>query len=159
MTIRTTLAYGRSFHFYKEAHNDNYVYLELEDIPYDAGYRRVMVAIPVDIWEVIRGLGGANLDLVNSTDEDLIRIVESKVRDRMSKYESIRASTPEKAELFRFSDSVIFGAADETQDRQLARGFEYYKTERQRQREIVGRIAQHKIIEIDSNSPASEDDI
>jgi hypothetical protein len=135
MPPRTTLAYGRSFHFYKEARNNDYVYLELEDIAYDAGYRRVMIAIPVDVWEVIRGLGGTNLDLVNATDDELARIVESRVTERISHYESVRIQTPEEAHIFRFSDSEVFGAADEPREQQLARGIEYYKTERRHQRE------------------------
>lgn len=155
MTIKTSLAYGKNFHFYQEAYNNNYVYLELEDIPYDAGYRRVMIAIPIDIWETIRGLGGANLDLVNATDEELIRLVERSVTERISQYEAARISAPEEAERQRFHDSLIFGAADEPRDRQLARGIQYYKTERDRQREVVARIAQHKIIDIDNNSSES----
>ena len=63
--MKTTLAYGKNFHFYQEALNNNYIYLELEDIPYDVGYRRIMIALPIDIWETIRGLGAARLDLVN----------------------------------------------------------------------------------------------
>ena len=152
MPSKTTLAYGQGFHFYKEARNNDYVYLELEDIAYDAGYRRVMIAIPVDVWEVIRGLGGTDLDLVNATDEELIRIVESKVTERILQYESALKLTPEKAHKLRFSDSEVLGAADEPRDRQLARGIEYYATQRRRQREIVERIAQHKIIKVDSDT-------
>jgi hypothetical protein len=156
MVIKTSLAYGKNFHFYQGAYNNNYVYLELEDVPYDAGYRRVMIAIPIDIWETIRGLGGANLGLVNATDEELIRLIERSVAERIAQYEAARISDPEAAERQRFHDSMIFGAADEPRDRQLARGIEYYKTERERQRGVMTRIAQHKIIDIDNNSSESK---
>lgn len=154
--MKTTLAYGKSFHFYQEAHDNNYVYLEFEDIPYDAGYRRIMIAIPIDIWETIRKLGGAQLNLVDVSDEELVRMVEESITKRMTEYEKTQASTPEQANQLRFDDSMIFGAADEPRDRQIARGIEYYRTERERQREIMTRIAQHKIIDIGGDSGGSQ---
>jgi hypothetical protein len=154
--MKTTLAYGKSFHFYQEVHNNNYVYLELEDIPYDAGYRRVMIAIPIDIWETIRRLGGADLTLVHTTDEELVELVERKVTARIAQYEAARVSAPADTDRLRFHDSLIFGAADESRDHQLTRGMEYYKTERERQREVMTRIAQHKIIDIENTQPESQ---
>jgi len=44
MSLKATLAYGKNFHFYHEALDNNHVYLELEDVSYDVGYRRVMKA-------------------------------------------------------------------------------------------------------------------
>ncbi|MDQ3746869.1 MAG: hypothetical protein M3444_21070 [Acidobacteriota bacterium] len=84
MPPKVTIAYGKNFHFYREAHEHNYVYLELEDAPYEVGYLRVMVAIPVDIWETIRSLGGTQLDLVNLADADLIERVTSQVAQRVA---------------------------------------------------------------------------
>lgn len=148
MTVRTTLAYGRNFHFYLEAHENNYVYLELEDVPYEAGYRRVMIALPVDVWETLRGLAATQLDLVNASDDYLIEMVTLKVGERVSEYEQARASSPEKAEGVRFKNAVVFGAADALLEEQIERGLQYFKLERERQRSIVARMAQHKVIEI-----------
>lgn len=148
MPLKVTIAYGKNFHFFREAHDSNYVYLELEDVPFEAGYRRVMVAIPVDVWGTLRGLAAVDLDLINASDAELIELVETKVGERIAEYERVRAVSPEKAELVRFNDSLKFGAADEERDAQLARGISYYKSERERQRAITGRMAQHKIIEI-----------
>src|SRR3712207_4620732 len=100
MTIKTTLAYGRNFHFYQEGLSNNYVYLELEDAPYDAGYRRIMVAIPIDIWEAIRPLGSARLELAASSDEELLEIVKTKVEERITMYHRIRSSSIEQAEIY-----------------------------------------------------------
>ncbi len=151
MTVKATLAYGKNFHFYHEGLDNNHVYLELEDVPYDVGYRRIMVAIPIDVWEVIRGLGAANLDLVDASDDELIGAVEKKVDERLVAYEEARASAPERAEWLRFSDSAAFGSMDEPRERQIAKGIEYYKTERARQREVGLRIARHKIMDISSS--------
>jgi hypothetical protein len=150
MPPKVTIAYGKNFHFYREAHERNYVYLELEDAPYEAGYLRVMVAVPVDVWETIRGLRGAQLDLINDSDADLIRKVTDKVDERVAEYKGARSSAREKAELIRLKDASVFGAADEPYEEQVARGIWYYKMERERQRAVVARMAQHKIIEIDA---------
>jgi hypothetical protein len=151
--MKTTLAYGRNFHFYQEGSNNDYVYLELEDAPYDAGYRRIMIAIPIDVWEVIRSLGETHLELVNSSDEELHDIVQGKVDERIAEYLRVRSSSAEKAELVRFNNSVIFGAADKEREQQIVRGMQYYRTERERQRGIALRIAQHKVIDINTELP------
>lgn len=148
MTVRTTLAYGRNFHFYLQAHENNYVYLELEDVPYEAGYRRVMLALPVDVWETLRGLAATQLELVNASDADLIELVTLKVGERVREYESSRASSPETADSVRFKNSIMFGLADAPREEQVERGLQYYNLERERQGSIVARMAQHKIIEI-----------
>lgn len=155
MTVKATLAYGKNFHFYHEAFDNNHVYLELEDVSYDAGYRRLMVAIPIDVWEVIRGLAPAELDLANASDEELIRLVEERVSKRIAEYDAARRTSPEEADRLRFIDSVMFGAADEMREQQMTRGVEYYKTERNRQCEVRLRIAQHKIIDIHTNDPGT----
>lgn len=154
MTVKATLAYGKSFHFYHEALDNDHVYLELEDVPYEVGYRRLMVAIPIDVWEVIRGLGAARLDLVNASDEDMAGMVARTVDERMAAYERAQASDREEAERLRFKDSIVFGAADTPRERQIMRGVEYYKTERERQREVAARMTQHKILDIDNETSA-----
>jgi hypothetical protein len=150
MPPKVSIAYGKNFHFYREAHEHNYVYLELEDAPYEVGYLRVMIAIPVDVWETIRGLGVTQLDLVNATDAELINHVTRRVDERIAEYEGARSSRREKAEEMRLQDSLIFGVADDPREDQVARGIQSYKVERERQRAIVARMAQHKIIEIDA---------
>lgn len=157
MTIKATLAYGRNFHFYHEALDNNHVYLELEDVSYDVGYRRVMIAIPIDVWEVIRALGAAKFDLINASDEELGHLVEALVDARIAEYERIKLSDPEQATRLRFSNVVEFGAADKPREQQLFKGVEYYRTERDRQREVNLRISQHKVVDIDSNQGNIED--
>jgi len=149
MPPKVTIAYGKNFHFYRETQEQNYVYLELEDAPYEAGYLRVMIAIPVDIWETIRNLGATRLELINISDADLIAKVTSLVDERIAEYESVRSSNREGAVGIRLKDSLVFGTADDDREDQIARGLQYYKIERERQRAVITRIAQHKVIEIE----------
>ncbi|MBS1792099.1 MAG: hypothetical protein JST85_30615 [Acidobacteria bacterium] len=79
MSTKSTIAHGGNFHFYYEAWDDDRVYLELEGTEFEVGNNRVMVSIPIHIWETIRPLGGARLELVNHTDEDLLAMVEADV--------------------------------------------------------------------------------
>jgi hypothetical protein len=80
MSTKSTIAHGRGFHFYHEALDEEGVYLEMEDVEFEAGCRRVMVRIPVDIWEVIRHTAPARLDLVDTPDEELRQTVERSLR-------------------------------------------------------------------------------
>lgn len=79
MSTKSTIAHGDNFHFYHEAADDDHVYLELEGVEFEAGHERVMVSIPIHIWETIRPLAGARLELVNHADEDLLAMVEADV--------------------------------------------------------------------------------
>jgi hypothetical protein len=137
MPVKVTLAYGKNFHFFHEALDANQVYLELEDAVFEIGYRRIMISIPIDIWETIRNLGAASLDLINASDEDLARIVDKAITDRITEYERVRKLEPDKGELLRFNNYVIFGTADEAREQQFMKGLEYYRMERGRQREVV----------------------
>ena len=152
MTVKATLAYGKSFHFYHEALDNNHVYLELEDVPYEVGYRRLMVAIPIDVWEVIRGLGAAKLELVNASEVEITNLVGEAVDKRIAEFERLRSSSREEAESLRFNNSLVFGAADTPREQQVRRGVEYYRTERERQREVARRMGQHKILDISSDT-------
>ena len=157
MTVKATLAYGKNFHFYHEALDNNHVYLELEDVSYDAGYRRVMIAIPIDIWEVIRWLGAAKLDLVNMPDDELIRLVEVKVDARIAEHEKAQVSNYGEPKQVQPNDFVEFGPIHSTREQQISRGLDYYQMERERQREISIRIAQHKILDINTERPQAND--
>lgn len=148
MPLKVTIAYGRNFHLFRESHENNYVYLEMEDVPYEVGYHRVMVAISIDVWETLRGLSAVDPTLANLSEAELIMLVESRVTERIAAYESVRTSSTDKAAAIRFNDSTMFGLADKGRDEQIARGIQYYKLERERQRSIITRMAQHKIIEI-----------
>ena len=70
----------------------------------------------------------------------------------MAQYKRVLSATPEEAETLRFNDAELFGVADENREQQIEKGVEYYKMERERQRGVFARIAQHKIIDIDNHS-------
>lgn len=144
MSTKSTIAHGKEFHFYHEALDEDNVYLELENVEFEAGYQRVTVQIPVDIWEVIRHTAPARLDLVESSDEELRQMVESRVDERIAEYERARGDSRQEA-LISLCGSLVFGSADEPREEQIRRGLAYYTRDRERQRQIVARMKEHKV--------------
>ncbi len=151
MSTKSTIAHGRDFHFYHEALDEDNVYLELENVEFEASYRRVMVKIPIDIWEVIRHTGAARLDLVDSSDEELRQMVERQVGERVAEYERAKGDSRRKT-LVSLCGALVFGGADEPREEQIRRGLNYYVRDRERQRQIVTRMKEHKVIP-DEHSP------
>jgi hypothetical protein len=151
MSTKSTIAHGRDFHFYHEALDEDNVYLELENVEFEASYRRVMVKIPIDIWEVIRHTGAARLDLVDSSDEELRQMVERQVGERVAEYERAKGDSRRET-LVSLCGALVFGGADEPREEQIRRGLNYYVRDRERQRQIVTRMKEHKVIP-DEHSP------
>lgn len=141
MSRKSTIASGDNFHFYHEAFDDDHVYLRLDTSHFEAGYGRVMVQIPVHIWETIRHLAGVALDLVDKEDKDLLAMVESDVDQRVAKYQESLRRTPVHAEFMSLVGFATYGGADTPRESQIRLGMEHFQREQQRQREVKARIA------------------
>jgi hypothetical protein len=87
MSTTITIAHGRNFHLYHEALDEDCVYLELEGTKLEASYNRVLVPIPVHVWEVIRRHPGIDLKYADRTDAEIRRYVEREVDQRLKLYE------------------------------------------------------------------------
>jgi len=97
MSTKATIAHGDNFHFYHEVLDDDHVYLRMQTTQYEAGYGSVTVQIPIHIWETIRHLGGARLDLVDKTDADLLATVQTDVDSRIVDYQKALRERPDRA--------------------------------------------------------------
>lgn len=165
MSTKSTIAHGDNFHFYHEALDDDHVYLELKATQFEAGYGRVMIPIPIHIWETIRHLGGARLDLINHTDEDLLAMVEADVDKRIAEHEEALRDGPDRATWVSLAGSFVYGGAEDPREEQIARGMEHYRHERQHQREIHAAIEKLRsaqrseakvLLELDERQVAAE---
>jgi hypothetical protein len=134
MSTKSTIAYGDTFHFYHEVLDEHYVYLSLEGARYEASYNRVMVPIPIHIWEVIRHRGAPDLSHVDKSDEELLIKVEQDVDERIKEYEQ------DPSGLAAFFGSLVYGMADSPRAAQIQAGMEYYKARRKEQQEIKAEI-------------------
>lgn len=139
MSTKATIAYGPNFHLYREALDEDFVYLELEGVRFEASYQRVMVPIPVHIWEIIRRYPGIDLSFAEKTDEELRQHVARDVDDRIARY----SEADEKAKgLIALFGSLAFGSADTPREEQIECGMAYYKEVRDHQRQVKAAISQ-----------------
>ncbi len=137
MSTKSTIAYGSNFHLYNEALDEDYVYLAMEGVQFEAGYNRVMVPIPMHIWEYIRQFSGIDLAWIERTDDELQKYVGAEVDERVKRYNQ----TDDKGRrLVRIFGSLVYGAADEPKEKQIAAGVGYYMRVREHQRQIAAAI-------------------
>jgi hypothetical protein len=138
MSTKATIAYGPTFHLYHEALDEDFVYLEIEGTQFEASYNRVMVPIPVHIWEIIRRCPGIDLSYANKTDDEIRDYVEHEVDERIGEYE--KASERAKG-IASLSGSLVFGPADQSREQQIAAGIEYFIKVREHQQQVKEAIA------------------
>jgi hypothetical protein len=146
MSTKCTIAYSHGpdfdFHFYHEVFDDHGVYLELtgESLQYEAGPGRVMVRIPVEIWEVIRHRAPADLQYAEWTDQQVDAYVEQAVDQQIRDYQEHLEKTGQEKSNFRIAGSLAFGFADEPREQQIEEGRQYYRQLRDEQTERKRRI-------------------
>ncbi len=139
MSTRSSIAYGDGFHLYHEMMDEGEnVHLRLDGVHYSAGPEGVTVEIPIAIWEFIRHQGGASLDLVNMTDDDLQKKVATDVDARIAEY--VFAEERMKP-MLAFFGSGTYGGANESRELQVQAGLEHWTKERARQREVAAKLA------------------
>lgn len=137
MSTRATLAYGSTFHLYKEAFDESYVYLELEQVQFEVEYNRVMVPIPVHIWEVIRQYPGLDLSLAEKTDAELLEEVVKAVDERIERF----AAAEDKSRAWiALAGSLVFGSAEAPRAKQIEAGMAYYDERREHQRQVIAAV-------------------
>ncbi len=142
MSTKVTVAYGENFHLYKEILDENFIYLEIEGVQFEASYNRVMMPIPVHIWEVIRQYEGTDLSWALRTDEEIVRYVEQEVDKRIQKYQ--QAENEKSKRLIALLGSIPYGNADTPRQQQIEKGIAYFKSLREHQQQICQAIEELK---------------
>ena len=134
MSTKCTVAYGPNFHLYREAFDDESIYLELEGVSFEASSQRVMVTIPIPIWEAIRRRGEADLSYAEKTDAEIQAKVEEWVDERLARYR--QAQSDHGKGRVSLLGGLVLGAADEPREEQIARGVAYYLRMREAQQKL-----------------------
>ena len=140
MSTKITVAYGDNFHLYRESLDEDYIYLEMEGVRFEASYNRVMMPIPIHIWEVIRQYQGIDLSWAAKTDEEIMRHVEQEVDGRIQKYQ--QADDEKHQRLIALLGSIPYGSADTPRQQQIDRGIAYFHRLREHQQQIKQAIEQ-----------------
>jgi len=139
MSTKNSLAHGPNFHLYAEMFDDNNVYLELENVHFEAAHNRVVVPIPVQIWEIIRRYQGISFEYADRSDEELRQYVEREVDERLKRYREADEKGKAVAALFGV---LMFGSVDKPREEQIAAGMAYLTKRRLHQKEIQRAIAE-----------------
>ncbi len=142
MSTKVTVAYGKNFHLYKEVFDEDFIYLEIEGVQFEASYNRVMMPIPVHIWEVIRQYEGTDLSWASKTKEEIVRYVEQEVDKRIQKYQ--QAENEKSKLLIALLGSMPYGNADTPRQQQIEQGITYFKSLREHQQQICQAIEELK---------------
>jgi hypothetical protein len=138
MSTKSTVVHGQNFHLYREVLDEDFIYLELEGVLFEASYNRVMVPIPVHIWEVIRKYEGVNLSWSDKTDEDIRLYVEQEVEARIKRYED--EQNQKSKNLIAVLGIFPYGMANTPREEQVAKGIAYYMEARTHQQQIKDAI-------------------
>jgi hypothetical protein len=120
MSTKSTIVSGPAFHLYHDLVDEDAVYLEIEGVRFEAGYNRVVVPIPVHIWEVIRAYAGVDLSWADWSDEDLRAYVERRVDERLA-----RAARTGSDAVARLMGAAIYGDLDAPRDEQIGHGLRH----------------------------------
>ena len=137
MSTKSSIAYGSNFHLYQEALDDSYIYLELEQVPFEAAYNRVTVPIPVHIWEVIRQYPSIDLTWAEKTDEDILQHVQKEVHERIERFRAVDGA---QAALIALSGSMAYGSANLPEAEQIKKGIDSFYTLRTHQQQVKAAI-------------------
>lgn len=148
MSTKCSLAHGPGFHLYQEVFDDDNIYLEVEGTHFEAAYKRVMLPIPVHVWEVIRHYPGISYKYADKTDAELRDEVACSVDERLMKY---KEASERAAPLHRFAGSLVFGSIDAPREEQIAQGMAYFTRMRAHQQQI-----RHAVEELEQMQRCSE---
>ncbi|UYM16309.1 hypothetical protein [Endozoicomonas euniceicola] len=136
MSTKCSLAYGDGFHLYEEILDDDFIYLSLDNVEFEASQNSVMVRIPLPVWECIRQFSNARFDLVDLDSEMLMARVIKEVDERIEEHYT-------RGNKYAYvSGFLSFGKPDEPRDQQIKKRLEYYLEEQDRQRLMKKKLDQ-----------------
>jgi hypothetical protein len=134
MSTKNTLSYGDDFHLYTEAFDNEHIYLNLNNVEFEATQNSVCITIPVAIWEVIRQQVGVDLSWVDKSDQFIEEYVKKFVNERIEHYKENNNS------IMKLAGCIAFGIADEPEESQIQQGITYYQKLREQQQLIMQQI-------------------
>lgn len=142
MSTKSSLSTGPKHHLYREALDDEHIYLELSDVDFEALKDRVTVQIPLEIWMTIKGLGTPDTTLADMTDDQLLEKITREVQERIVQYNRLPSEQPSFLRLIGYG---VYGAVTDSEDQQIQAGMTFYTLKRQKQQEMLARVAEHRV--------------
>lgn len=152
MSTKCSLAYGDTFHLYQECFDEDNLYLELESVEFEATPERVMVTIPIAIWETIREYTILDLSCADLTDEEIKAMVVEEVDRRIEEYNNCQDER--QRNFAAVIGAIPYGLASAHRDNQIEQGMKYFRDKRERQSLIKEQIEALK--KLNSNEQSNE---
>lgn len=101
-------------------------------------FLRVMVSIPIAIWETIREYSILDLSHADKSDEEIQAMVEEAVDYRIEKYHN--CDDERQRNLTAIAGAIPYGLASNPRNEQIEQGIQYYRQQRERQSVIKEQI-------------------
>src|SRR5688572_5624964 len=140
MSTKETLVWHDDFQVYRDYFDEGFVWLALRKLEFEATASEVRVKIPAAQWELLRRAPGADFDLLEVTDDQIVAQVQTAVDERLRDHEAECARGARRvAALF---GALVFGSIDDSRERQIANGLAHYMAQRAQQRHAAEQIAQ-----------------
>lgn len=120
MSTKSSIMCFDGAHLYREAFEDDVVYLELEKVQFEASNGRIQVQIPVSTWETLRAAEVFTPSYIDKTEEALIEEATADIDKRLSDYNAAKQEGNErKASLLGFLGCLTYGSIDLPRQEQI----------------------------------------
>jgi hypothetical protein len=138
MSTKATLRCGPNHHLFQEPFDHDAVFLEIEghdcELACTGNRSRVVVRIPLAIWEHVRGSTIAKFDLADLSDGQLAQYVRAKWEEHQ------RGIGDAVNKSFARAIGGLVWRGD-TPEQEMASGMKWYEAERERQRSLRAEIS------------------
>lgn len=141
MSTKATIRHGENFHFYEECFDDARVYLSLEDSYFEAYPDRVVVAIPLDVWEGIKNSFHADISYADKTNAEIRTEVEENVRARIERNAKLKKADKKFSAIFGMFQ---YGDVNLPEEEQIKNGIKHFTKIRKKHKELKNKIEQIK---------------
>ena len=138
MSTKCSIAHGTGFHLYNEVFDDEHVFLQLDNADFEVTPDRVMVKLPLHVWEYIRCFPGADLSHADVSDEQIHEEAVHAVESRLAK--AAEASSDRMRDLVAFGGSFFMGDIALPRDEQIANYVAHHQRQRAQQREVLAQV-------------------
>lgn len=138
MSTKCSIAHGTGFHLYNEVFDEKHVFLQLDKADFEVTPDRVMVKLPLHVWEYIRGFPGADLSYAAVSDEQIHEEAVQAVDARLAK--AAEANSDRMRNWIAVGGSFVMGDISLPRDEQIANYVAHHQRQRAQQREVLAQV-------------------
>lgn len=142
MSTKSSIAYGETFHLYKECFDEDGVFLQLDNVQFEATPTSVTVKIPLHVWEYIRAFEATDLCSAHLSDEQIECSATERVDARLARAAS--ANTGAKPHLsgtlIGLGGAFTMGDVSLPRQEQIANLVAHLKKQRAQKQAILDRV-------------------